>query len=507
MSVVSWLVLTVLVLAVVVVLAAWWYKRATNEVSILRTGIGGRRVVIDGGVIAIPYFHEISTVNMQTLRLDVARRGEESLITQDRLRVDVGAEFYVSVVPEAEAITRAAQTLGKRTFMREELRALIEGMLVDALRSVAAKLTMDELHENRAKFVAEVREGLSETLIRYGLQLDSVSLTGLDQTAFSSLDENNAFNAVGMRKLAEVIAKSKKERAEIDADSEVSVRRASMEASRQRLEIDLEERKAEIAQQQEIETLAAIQLAEIARQKASSEKESMEARIEMERAIQEAEVLREQKLSLAEQERQIAVYLKSREESLAQAEADQARSKAVIASEDLATAKAIAEAKRRAEISKIDVETKAAQSASREAILSLGEIEAAKNRAIAKKEEVDAQKYAELASTEIALANIKAENVRDTKIIDFELNKARLEAMPKIVSEMVKPAEKINSINVNHLTGLGNRPADNADRGPVGNAMDSIMDMAIQLPLLKKIGDQLGVSFDEAIDQKPEEGD
>jgi flotillin len=57
------------------------------------------------------------------------------------------------------------------------------------------------------------------------------------------------------------------------------------------------------------------------------------------------------------------------------------------------------------------------------------------------------------------------------------------------------------------LTGLGNRPADNADRGPVGNAMDSIMDMAIQLPLLKKIGDQLGVSFDEAIDQKPEEGD
>jgi uncharacterized membrane protein YqiK len=507
MSVVSWLVLTVLVLAVVVVLAACWYKRATNEVSILRTGIGGRRVVIDGGVIAIPYFHEISTVNMQTLRLDVARRGEESLITQDRLRVDVGAEFYVSVVPEAEAITRAAQTLGKRTFMREELRALIEGMLVDALRSVAAKLTMDELHENRAKFVAEVREGLSETLIRYGLQLDSVSLTGLDQTAFSSLDENNAFNAVGMRKLAEVIAKSKKERAEIDADSEVSVRRASMEASRQRLEIDLEERKAEIAQQQEIETLAAIQLAEIARQKASSEKESMEARIEMERAIQEAEVLREQKLSLAEQERQIAVYLKSREESLAQAEADQARSKAVIASEDLATAKAIAEAKRRAEISKIDVETKAAQSASREAILSLGEIEAAKNRAIAKKEEVDAQKYAELASTEIALANIKAENVRDTKIIDFELNKARLEAMPKIVSEMVKPAEKINSINVNHLTGLGNRSADNSDRGPVGNTMDSIMDMAIQLPLLKKIGDQLGVSFDEAIDQKPENDD
>jgi len=64
------------------------------------------------------------------------------------------------------------------------LRDLIDGMMVDALRSVAARMTMDELHENRAHFVAEV------------------------------------------------IAKSKKERAAIDADSEVSVRRASMEASR-----------------------------------------------------------------------------------------------------------------------------------------------------------------------------------------------------------------------------------------------------------------------------------
>ena len=128
--------------------------------------------------------------------------------------------------------------------MTEPSHGLIDGMMVDALRSVAARMTMDELHENRATFVSEVREMLGDTLARYGLQLDSVLLTALDQTPFASLDENNAFNAVGMRKLAEVIAKSKKERAEIDADSEVSVRRASMEASRKRLEIELEERRA-----------------------------------------------------------------------------------------------------------------------------------------------------------------------------------------------------------------------------------------------------------------------
>ncbi|MEL7117568.1 MAG: SPFH domain-containing protein, partial [Pseudomonadota bacterium] len=359
MTALGWIILLLVVIAGLVVLAAWFYERATNEVSLLRTGVGGRRVVIDGGVLAIPYFHEISRVNMQTLRLDVDRRGDASLITQDRLRVDVGAEFYVSVIPDAEAITRAAQTLGQRTFQRDELRGLIDGMMVDALRSVAAKMSMDELHENRAEFVHQVREMLVETLARYGLQLDSVSLTALDQTPFAALDENNAFNAVGMRKLAEVIAKSKKERAEIDAESEVSVRRAAMEAARKRLEIDLEERRAEIAQQQEIETLAAAQIAEVAQAKADSERSATQARIEMERSIQAAEVLREQALQIAEQDRQIAISAKSQEESRAQADADTARAEAIKASEAVETARAMAEAERRAELSRISAQAEA----------------------------------------------------------------------------------------------------------------------------------------------------
>ena len=79
-----------------------------------------------------------------------------------------------------------------------------------------------------------------------------MSLTALDQTPFEALDENNAFNAVGMRKLAEVIAQSKKERAEIEAQADVAVRRAAVEAERLRLNIEKEEEQARIAQIQEL---------------------------------------------------------------------------------------------------------------------------------------------------------------------------------------------------------------------------------------------------------------
>ncbi len=80
----------------------------------------------------------------------------------------------------------------------------------------------------------------------------------------------------------------------------------------------------------------------------------------------------------------------------------------------------------------------------------------------------------------------------------MELEKARREALPGVVAEMVKPAEKIMSINVNHISGgLGGSTGDGSPRPVVAKALDPIMEMAVQLPLLKKIGDQMGVALDD----------
>jgi uncharacterized membrane protein YqiK len=142
------------------------YRRSTREISLVKTGAGGKKVIMDGGTIIVPLLHEVSPVNMKTLRLEVKRDGEAALITQDRMRVDVGVEFYVSVMATAEGIARAAQTLGSRTFDVEQLREMIEGKLIDGLRAVAAQMTMDGLHENRADFVQEVQNAVSKTCLR-----------------------------------------------------------------------------------------------------------------------------------------------------------------------------------------------------------------------------------------------------------------------------------------------------------------------------------------------------
>ena len=511
MSVLAWIILALVILAALVVLAASVYQRASNEVALVKTGVGGRKVVIDGGTLAIPYFQEIARVNMQTIRMSVACAGERSLITQDRLRVDVGAEVYVSVKPEEDAVSRATQTLGKRLFQADQLRSLLDGMVIDALRAEAAKATMDQLHENRGAFVADVQKALTEPLAKFGLEMDSVSLIGLDQTPFSALDENNAFNAVGMRKLAEVIAKSRKERAEIERSSEVSVTQTSMEAAKRKLEIELEQRRAEIAQAQEIETLLADQMAEIAAKKADAERAKARARIQMEqdiqadeiastKALRQAEIARQQDLELAEQDRLIQVAAKSQEESKAQADADVARTEAVKAAEALRTAEALAQAERAKALALMSAEQEAEAAAARARIAAESEKATAKDRRTAREEEALALKAVELAQAEANLARINAENARSEAIVAMELEKARLENMPKIIAEMVKPAEKIKGISVNHISGMGRAGGEGGSAAPVSQALDSILDVAVQLPALKKIGDAVGVNLENAIE-------
>jgi uncharacterized membrane protein YqiK len=176
-------------------LSARLYQRATKEVCFVRTGFGGQKVVYDGGALVSPVLHETIFVNMKTLRLTVKRANEQALITKDRMRVDVTAEFYVRVKPTAEAIADAAQTLGNRTMNPEALAEHVEAKFVDALRSVAAEMEMEELHEQRVHFVQKVQSAVAEDLLKNGLELESVSLTSLDQTNRDFFNPQNAFDA------------------------------------------------------------------------------------------------------------------------------------------------------------------------------------------------------------------------------------------------------------------------------------------------------------------------
>ena len=93
------------------------YHRSEKDRSYVRTGFGGQKVVVDGGSVVLPIFQSIAWVNLQTLRLDVHRDSQDAMITKDRMRVDIGVEFYVRVKPDF-IVDRAGGADARRSHQR-----------------------------------------------------------------------------------------------------------------------------------------------------------------------------------------------------------------------------------------------------------------------------------------------------------------------------------------------------------------------------------------------------
>ena len=264
------------------------YQRASKELAFVRTGLGGQKVVMDGGAIVLPVFHEIVHINMNTLKLEASRAGADSLITLDRLRVDAVAAFFVRVIPSSEGVANAAQTLGQRTMAPNSLKELVEDKFVDALRAAAVSMSMHQLLDKRADFIQAVQNAVSEDLLKNGLELESVSLTRLDQTPIKFFDAQNAFDAEGLTKLTQQTQQRAKERNEIEQDTSVAIAQKNYEATQLKLNIEKEETFATLQQQQEVAERHAQQAAEVAAVTAQREREAKQAKIDAERLVQEA---------------------------------------------------------------------------------------------------------------------------------------------------------------------------------------------------------------------------
>ena len=299
-SLILWLIVAIVVIAVAVYLLHWLYHRSTKELAFVRTGLGGEKVVINGGALVLPIVHEVTPVNLNVVRIPVSRTKEEAVITRDRMRVDVEAEFFVRVIQEKQAVSAAASTLGRRTLEAGRLAELLSGKFVSALRSVAAEMTLDAMHEKRSDMVVKVEERAKVALAQNGLELESVAVTDLDQTSLEYFDPANRFDAEGMTQLIEVIETRRKLRNDVEQSSMVAIRSRNLEAEKETLKLEQESENSRIDQALALESMRAKQHAAIQRTRAIKEAEAEQSRIENEQSTREREIIRQQVLESAE---------------------------------------------------------------------------------------------------------------------------------------------------------------------------------------------------------------
>jgi uncharacterized membrane protein YqiK len=299
-NIIAIVILVTLIIAIGVYLLHWLYRHSSKDQSFIRTGLGGERVVMGGGAFVVPIVHAITLVNMNAVPVEIRRAGEQSLITRNKMRIDVVAEFFVRVIPTIEGVAAAARTLGERTQNPGELKQIVQARFADALASVAASATMDEIHVDRIGFMRRVGELAALRMATNGLELESAALTNLNQTDISVFNPDNAFDAEGLTQLTEQIESRRQLRNRIENDNRISIKLKDFETEQRALEIDRDLEYARIDQARSVEIRKALQQAEIEDERSKSSISITNARIRIE---QESERVRINKERMIEVER------------------------------------------------------------------------------------------------------------------------------------------------------------------------------------------------------------
>ena len=362
LSWISQIILTVvgaviLVVSGVLIIIARLYQRTSANEAFVRTGMGGRAVVLDGGAIVVPVVHKTVLVVLETMKLEVERGGEDALITRDNLRCDIRAEFYIKVQAVKDDILNASRSLGDRSVNAEAVRDLVFEKLVSALRSVAATRELAQLHAERDDFATAVSELVREDLKSNGLTLESVTISRLDQTDTQRLNANNVFDAQGLRKIAEITQQARVERNMYERDAEREITDKNVTTRKQVLELEKDQAEAEATQaaevskirserRQDAETYEIEQRRLVETKEIDKDRQVQEAGVQRDLMVniakvnaekdliakqqeqQTADILRNQAIQTADVERERAVEVAQREREVAIAQAEQRRAAA-----------------------------------------------------------------------------------------------------------------------------------------------------------------------------------
>jgi uncharacterized membrane protein YqiK len=537
MTTYGWIILAVVAAIILIAAGIWFirsfYRRSSKEIAFVRTGLGGQKVIIDGAAFVFPIFHDVTDVHLNTLRLSVVCDKEQALISKDRMRVDVAVDFYIRVRKEVDSVTIAAQTLGRKTGKPDELREMMKGKFVDALRATAAGMTLEMLHEQRGQFVQAVGQAVAESLTKNGFELESASLTDLDQTDMEYFNPSNTFDAEGLTRLTDEIERRKKTRNDIEQNTLIQIRSKNLEAEKLSLDIERESEYARLSQEKELEFRRAQQQAELARERAerkreaqvadiianeeiekariASERQLKQDRIEQQREIETLEIERRKLIELAEQTRSIAVAEASEAETAARAKADETRAAAVSAEEAVFTAREKAQAERKKQVELILTALESEKEALRQKTRIATEKAVAAERAEIQRIEADAFAVAEetrskanrirhQVESEGVRLLAEANNIASPEARASALRLRLVEKLDAIIRESVKPMEKIEGIKVVHLDGLTAQGAGGSPEGE-GGLTDRLVSSALryraQAPLVDHLLSEIGITISD----------
>ncbi|WP_373478719.1 flotillin family protein [Geminocystis sp.] len=300
-------------LVLLLVVAVWGYTRVyvvtpNNEAFVRNGGLftKEKKVILNGGCIVIPGIHELTRVPLREISIDVVRQGNLAVRTKDYLRANMRVTFYVCISADKDAVLTAAQRLSKiGKISAEDIKDALEKRADDAIRAAAKKKSIAEIDSDKLGFADEVLNLIQQDLRKVGLTLNNIAISEIEES--DTYDENNYFDAQGVRLRTETIQESikqklaveldnQREKREIELNTQVAIQQQELAAEKQSLTINKDKEEAKLTQMKEIEFL-----------KVQREREVQEARDQEQAKIERNKILQQQAIEEERIKQQLAV--------------------------------------------------------------------------------------------------------------------------------------------------------------------------------------------------------
>ncbi|MBF2086429.1 flotillin domain-containing protein [Thermoleptolyngbya sp. C42_A2020_037] len=297
------------------------YKITPNNEAFVRTGgvfFKRKTVILNGGCVVLPGFHELTRVPLREISIDVERAGKLAVRTKDYLRADMRATFYVCITASEEDVLTAAARLSQgNKITPEDIKNALEKRADDAIRAAAKTKSLAEIDSDKLGFAQEVLNLMQPDLAKVGLTLNNIAVSEIQES--DTYDTNNFFDAQGVRLRTETIQKSIQQKREVELATQVAIEQKELDAEKRSLQILQEKETARLEQQLQVESLKAQREREIEESKVKELAATQRAKILQEKTVEEEQIRKQ--LSVQQSQIQADIALEEQQKKLKVAQA------------------------------------------------------------------------------------------------------------------------------------------------------------------------------------------
>ncbi|MFT5215135.1 MAG: flotillin [Glaciecola sp.] len=189
------------------------YKRCPSDRILVVYGkVGGgqsAKCIHGGAAFIVPVFQDYEFLELTPISIEV---NLVNALSKQNIRVNVPSRFTIGVSTEPGVMQNAAERL--LGLGQNEIQELAQEIIFGQLRLVVASMDIEEINNDRDKFLTNISQSVESELKKVGLKLINVNITDI-------VDESGYIEALGKEAAAHAINAARKSVAEKTRDGSI----------------------------------------------------------------------------------------------------------------------------------------------------------------------------------------------------------------------------------------------------------------------------------------------